>query len=81
MRYLSGSGVGWRGGVVYWLMADALIKLEKGLYAKQANDVMWAQWRVVEKGQASSTTMTFVFEPADATPATPGGSRGRCSTA
>ncbi|TYL52733.1 globin domain-containing protein [Agromyces mariniharenae] len=57
---------------VYWLMADALIKLEKGLYARQANDVMWASWRVVEKAPASPTTMTFVFEPADATPVTPG---------
>ena len=26
---------------VYWLMADALIKLEKGLYAAQANGEMW----------------------------------------
>ena len=27
---------------VYWLMGNALIKLEKGLYASQANDVMFA---------------------------------------
>ncbi len=26
---------------VYWLMADALIKLEKDLYASQANHKMW----------------------------------------
>jgi nitric oxide dioxygenase len=57
---------------VYWLMADALIKIEKGLYARQANDVMWAQWRVVEKSAASPTTVTFVLEPADGTPVTPG---------
>ncbi|MGH3705799.1 MAG: globin domain-containing protein, partial [Agromyces sp.] len=30
---------------VYWLMADALIKIERGLYARQANEVMWADWR------------------------------------
>ena len=57
---------------VYWLMADALIKIEKGLYAKQANDVMWAAWRVVQKTPASASTMTFVLEPADETPVTPG---------
>ncbi|MBE0975487.1 hemin transporter, partial [Escherichia coli] len=34
---------------VYWLMADALIKIEKGLYAQQANDRMWTDWRVVAK--------------------------------
>jgi nitric oxide dioxygenase len=57
---------------VYWLMADALIKIEKGLYAKQANDKMWMPWKIVEKTPASPTTMTFVFEPADETPVTPG---------
>ncbi|MGY3567377.1 globin domain-containing protein [Sinomonas sp. RB5] len=57
---------------VYWLMADALVKIEKGLYAQQANTKMWMPWRVVEKVPASPTTMTFVFEPADDTPATPG---------
>ena len=34
---------------VYWLMADALIKLEKGLYASQANDVMFAPFRLVDR--------------------------------
>ncbi|GAB4100906.1 globin domain-containing protein [Sinomonas halotolerans] len=57
---------------VYWLMADALIKIEKGLYAKQANSAMWSPWKIVEKTPASPTTMTFVFEPADATAVTPG---------
>jgi nitric oxide dioxygenase len=57
---------------VYWLMADALVKIEKGLYAQQANTKMWTPWRVVEKVPASPTTMTFVFEPADDTPVTPG---------
>lgn len=57
---------------VYWLMATALIKIEKGLYAQQANNVMWAPWRVVEKRAAGASTVTFVLEPADATPVTPG---------
>lgn len=57
---------------VYWLMADALIKIEKGLYARQANTVMWSPWKVVEKTAASASTVTFVLEPADDTPVTPG---------
>ena len=57
---------------VYWLMADALIKIEKGLYAKQANDAMWAPWKVIEKVDAGPATVTFVLEPADTTPVTPG---------
>lgn len=56
---------------VYWLMADALIKLEKGLYAGQANDKMWMPWRVAAKTPAGAGSMTFTLEPADGTPVTP----------
>ena len=55
---------------VYWLMADALIKLEKGLYAMQANGKMWAPWRVSAKTAAGVGAMTFTLEPADDTPIT-----------
>jgi len=55
---------------VYWLMANALIKIEKGLYAIQANDKLWMPWTVVEKNPAGTDCMTFVLEPADATPVT-----------
>ncbi|NHW49164.1 hemin transporter [Paenarthrobacter sp. MSM-2-10-13] len=55
---------------VYWLMADALIKLEKDLYAAQANDKMWMPWRVTSKEPAGTDAMTFTLEPADQTPAT-----------
>ncbi|POH61245.1 globin domain-containing protein [Arthrobacter glacialis] len=55
---------------VYWLMANALIKLEKGLYAIQANDKVWMPWRVVEKNPAGTDAITFVLEPADATAVT-----------
>jgi nitric oxide dioxygenase len=55
---------------VYWLMANALIKIEKGLYAQQANNKMWTPWKVVEKNQAGTGSMTFVLEPADDTPVT-----------
>lgn len=55
---------------VYWLMANALIKLEKGLYALQANDKIWMPWTVVEKHPAGTDAMTFVLEPADDTAVT-----------
>ena len=55
---------------VYWLMADALIKLEKGLYAAQANGTMWSPWKVVAKTPAGTGAMTFSLEPADDTPVT-----------
>src|SRR5919107_3783874 len=56
---------------VYWLMADALIKLEKALYAGQANDKMWMPWRVAAKTPAGAGSTTFTLEPADQTPVTP----------
>lgn len=55
---------------VYWLMADALIKLEKDLYASQANTHLWMPWRVVSKEAAGKDCMTFTLEPADDTPVT-----------
>ena len=60
---------------VYWLMADALIKIEKGLYARQANNEMWTAWRVTAKEPAGAGSITFRLAPADDTPvtlATPG---------
>ena len=36
-------------GRAFLLDADALIKLEKGLYGQQANDVMFAPFRLVSK--------------------------------
>lgn len=57
---------------VYWLMADALIKLEKGLYAQQANDRPWSPWRVFAKEPAGEGSLTFRLVPADDTPVTPG---------
>ncbi|WP_159704702.1 globin domain-containing protein [Arthrobacter sp. 18067] len=55
---------------VYWLMADALIKIEKDLYASQANIRMWMPWRVIAKEPAGADAMTFTLEPADNTPVT-----------
>jgi nitric oxide dioxygenase len=56
---------------VYWLMADALIKLEKDLYATQSNTKMWMPWTVVEKTSAGTGAMTFTLAPVDDTPVTP----------
>ena len=64
---------------VYWLMADALIKIEKGLYAQQANDRMWTDWRVVAKEPTGNAAVTFRFEPADDTPQTRGKAGGYVS--
>ncbi|GAA4660753.1 globin domain-containing protein [Arthrobacter cryoconiti] len=55
---------------VYWLMADALLKIERGLYALQANDKIWMPWTIVEKIPAGTDCITFVLEPADDTPVT-----------
>ncbi|WP_026536032.1 globin domain-containing protein [Arthrobacter sp. H14] len=53
---------------VYWLMAHALIKLERGLYGTQTNNSPWNFWTVIKKEAAGETAMTFTLEPADDTP-------------
>lgn len=53
---------------VYWLLAHALIKIEKGLYAGAANDRPWSPWTVVAKEQAGTDAVTFTLETADETP-------------
>lgn len=53
---------------VYWLMAHALIKLEKQLYAAQANNTPWSPWTVIRKETAGDAAMTFTLEPANDTP-------------
>ena len=53
---------------VYWLMAHALIKLEKGLYAAAAGTKALAPWRVIGKDVAGTDALTFTLEPADDTP-------------
>lgn len=55
---------------VYWLMAHALIAIEKDLYSTQANNRMWMPWRVTAKEAAGADSMTFTLEPADDTPVT-----------
>lgn len=56
---------------VYWLMTEALLKLERGLYASQANDVIFAPYRLSERMETGGDTVVLTFEPADDTPQTP----------
>ncbi|MDO4916951.1 MAG: FAD-binding oxidoreductase [Rothia sp. (in: high G+C Gram-positive bacteria)] len=55
---------------VYWLMANALIKIEKGLYAQQANDVTKAPFKLVSRKETGDQVVDLTFEPADDTPMT-----------
>ncbi|MGX1161731.1 nitric oxide dioxygenase [Arthrobacter sp. SLBN-100] len=52
---------------VYWLMANMLIKKERGLYdAVGLNpDTIWRTWRVAEKIQETDDVVTFVVERTD----------------
>ncbi|RFU37984.1 hemin transporter [Actinomadura logoneensis] len=52
---------------VYWLMANALIEIERRLYAEQgvlAGDV-WSTWVVAERVEETGVTATFRLRPAD----------------
>lgn len=55
---------------VYWLMAHALISMEKNLYAGAANDRPFSPWRVTEKEMTGGDVAVISFEPADGTPVT-----------
>lgn len=55
---------------VYWLMANALISIEKNLYAGAASDRPFAPWRVIAKEMTGGDVAVITFEPADATPIT-----------
>ena len=55
---------------VYWLMANALIKIEKGLYASQSNDVMHAPFKLVKREETGDNVVDLTFEAADETPLT-----------
>lgn len=55
---------------VYWLMANALIKIEKGLYASQANDVIRAPFKLVSRKETGEGVVDLTFEAADDTPLT-----------
>ncbi len=55
---------------VYWLMANALIAVEKRLYAQQgvaAGDV-WRAWEVAARVEETEDVATFLLRPAQDTP-------------
>ncbi|MEV0171055.1 globin domain-containing protein [Streptomyces sp. NPDC050803] len=52
---------------VYWLMANALVALEKRLY-EEAREPGWREWEVVERVQETSDVVTFRLRPLDGGP-------------
>lgn len=52
---------------VYWLMANALIAQERGLYeaASLSPETVWGTWRVVEKVRETEDVVTFLVERTD----------------
>lgn len=56
---------------VYWLMANTLINLERGLYAVTGRnaDTIWDSWSVVQKITETNETVSFVVARTDGGPA------------
>src|SRR4051794_9313073 len=52
---------------VYWLMAYALINMERGLYSARGvrSDTVWRPWRVAEKIQETDDVVTFIVQRID----------------
>lgn len=53
---------------VYWLMANALIAIEKRLY-EESGGTEWREWEVVERVEETADVVTFRLRPADGRPA------------
>lgn len=53
---------------VYWLMANALIAIEKRLYAERGGSE-WREWEVVGRVEETADVATFRLRPADGGPA------------
>ncbi|MGW2344267.1 globin domain-containing protein [Streptomyces sp. NPDC001661] len=56
---------------VYWLMANALIAIEKRLYAEQGavDGDVWQEWEVVSRAEETPDVASFLLRPADGAPA------------
>ncbi|MFE7324913.1 globin domain-containing protein [Streptomyces sp. NPDC057565] len=52
---------------VYWLMANALINQERGLYSARGvrSETVWRDWQVVRKIQETDDVVTFVVKRID----------------
>lgn len=62
---------------VYWLMAEALMNQERGLYGAHGvtPETVWRQWKVEKKIQETDDVVTFVVKRIDdrlVTPSLPG---------
>ncbi|ALV36087.1 globin domain-containing protein [Streptomyces sp. CdTB01] len=53
---------------VYWLMANALVAIEKRLY-EESGEPGWRNWEVVERVAETADVVTFRLRPADGGPA------------
>jgi nitric oxide dioxygenase len=53
---------------VYWLMANALIAVEKDLYGATVNPKLWTEWRLASARPAGASARTLTFEPTDDSP-------------
>ncbi len=53
---------------VYWLMANALIAIEKDLYNATVNPKLWTEWRLASATPAGVGARTLTFEPTDDSP-------------
>lgn len=52
---------------VYWLMANALIAIERRLYQESGGDA-WRAWEVVERVRETEDVVTFGLRPVDGAP-------------
>ncbi|MFF2362676.1 globin domain-containing protein [Streptomyces sp. NPDC058122] len=53
---------------VYWLMANALVAIEKRLYDENADDGTPRPWVVIERVEETADVATFRIRPADGAP-------------
>ncbi|MEU5278661.1 globin domain-containing protein [Streptomyces asoensis] len=52
---------------VYWLMANALIAIERRLY-EESGGAAWREWEVVERVEETADVVTFSLRPRDGAP-------------
>ncbi|MGW1561606.1 globin domain-containing protein [Streptomyces sp. NPDC002144] len=53
---------------VYWLMANALVAIEKRLYEESADGSGWREWEVVERVAETADVVSFRLRPVDGGP-------------
>ncbi|MEU6065780.1 globin domain-containing protein [Streptomyces sp. NPDC047082] len=53
---------------VYWLMANALIAIERRLYEESADETGWREWEVVERVAETADVISLLLRPVDGGP-------------